>query len=117
MSPEWFVAFVFVTVAALSLGVTMGWRWGRQDHRWAKQAFQQLMEHGMKTYKLEVKAHFDDPGKQKAMEEACKDAARNLLSVAILLSAPRSTPEAMVQTEDWIEGVTVHDLDTTQITS
>lgn len=113
-----FAAFILLVPLVLGAGVFIGWRSGRQDHDWAAMTRRMIDgDLGMKTYKVEVKAHFDDDGKQKAMEEACKDAARNLLSIAILLSAPRSTPEAMVQTEDWIAGITKHDLQDQPTTS
>lgn len=67
----------------------------------------------MQTLKIEVRVHFgdtnDDKEKLKVVEDACRLAAQQVLGTAILLSG-KSKPEAKFITEDYIEGVTVHDI-------
>lgn len=63
----------------------------------------------MQTYKMEVRVHFAEPEKIAIIEEACREACRQVLGTAVLLSG-KSKPEVKFITEDYIEGVTVHDI-------
>lgn len=63
----------------------------------------------MKTFRIEIKVHFSDPEKEAVVLDACRQAARDVLATAILI-ADKSKPKAILETEDFIEGVELHEL-------
>ena len=107
-----FFAFLAFMAAALTMGMVVNDKYKIDAYAFYKHYLDQLrIGANVKTYKVEIKAHFADDvaGKEAIMVQACRDAARSLLATAVMMST-NSKPEAMVQTEDFIDSITEHDI-------
>jgi hypothetical protein len=56
-----------------------------------------------KTYTIELKVNFTDDGKHDAMREALRDAARTILTSAMML-ADRGKPQVALHSSDFFYG-------------
>jgi hypothetical protein len=66
----------------------------------------------MQTHRIEVRVHFKDDSdeKQKMIHDACVEACRTILAVAMLVSDERNKPQAKYISEDYAKGEEIHDI-------
>lgn len=57
----------------------------------------------LKTFTIEVRADFDDPGKHEIMHNVAKEAARLLLTTAMMMQERRK-PMVALQSSDFFYG-------------
>lgn len=58
---------------------------------------------GQKTYTIELRVNFTDEGKHDVMREAARDAARTLLTTAMML-ADKNKPQVALHSSDFFYG-------------
>lgn len=58
---------------------------------------------GQKTYTIELKVNFTEEGKHDVMKDAARDAARTLLTTAMML-ADKGKPQVALHSSDFFYG-------------
>lgn len=58
----------------------------------------------MKTITIEARFSLEEPEKEEVMKKVCREAARHILSTAMLLADHRGRPQVAMHSKDFFEG-------------